>query len=223
MTWPRRAWPRRRGTRPSPRRARSRAGSRRYSGPWRRTSRSLRGNLQMESFEPHAQLLQRRVEPALDRAQRNLERVGYLLKRQILELFHHDHLAQLRRERGHGAPDGLRPLRGFGRARRAAALGRRQETLARRLDLVLDPGLGPHARAPLPRDALVDRDAVQPRGDFRLAAEALQVAVGRNEGLLRGVARLLVCAEDAVSQGVNLPLPAAHHFAEGLTVSGLRA
>src|SRR5947209_14317121 len=177
----------------------------------------------MESLKPHAQLLQRRVEPALDRAQRNLERVSYLLTCPILKLLHHDPLTQLRRERSHRSPDGFRPLLRLGRARGRSALVRRQKTLARGLDLVLDASLRAHARTALARDALVDRDAVQPGRDFRLAAEALQIAVGRDEGLLRGVARVLVCAEDAVSQGVNFPLPAAHHFTEGLLVSGKRA
>ena len=102
-------------------------------------------------------------------------------------------------------------------------LGRCKKTLARHFQFIFDTRLGTHTRTTLSRDALVDRDAVQPRRDFCLAAKVLQVAECGNERLLRSVARVLRGSKDAVGESENLSLPATHNFTEGFLVSAKRA
>src|ERR1044072_3822653 len=147
--------PRHKDTRPTLRRARSRGAL----SPWRLSSHSSRGSLQLKPFQLQTQLLERRVEAALNCAQRNLKRVGNLLKRQLLELLHQNNLAQLPRERGHGAPDGYGALFRLRRVGGRGIRSGRKELFTTRFDLVLPPRLGAGTRAAPARDALVERDA----------------------------------------------------------------
>jgi hypothetical protein len=64
-------------------------------------------------LQTHLQLLQRRVQPALHGAQRQIERICNLAKCQFFKLFHHHHLPQLDwqavyRRRTAAFPAGLR-------------------------------------------------------------------------------------------------------------------
>src|ERR1041384_2358269 len=74
-------------------------------------------------------------------------------------------------------------------------------------------------RPTLARDALIDRNAMQPRRDFRIAAKPTEIAEGGDEGLLRGVARVLFAPKNAVGQSEDATLPTAHNFAEGFVVA----
>src|SRR6266436_5685442 len=49
-------------------------------------------------LQPHLQLPERSVQPALYSTQRQFERVRYFLERQFLKFFHHHNLSQVRRQ-----------------------------------------------------------------------------------------------------------------------------
>src|SRR5215213_1175105 len=85
---------------------------------------------------------------------------------------------------------------------------------------VFEGRLASDLRASLPRDALVDGDPVQPRGDFRFATEPAKVPKRGEKGLLSGVAGVLLAAQHAVSEREDASLPAPHELAESLSLAG---
>ena len=78
------------------------------------------------------------------------------------------------------------------------------------------------ALAPNPVATEIQRDAVEPGREFRLALEALEGAEGPEKGLLRDVARVFLPAEDAVGQGIDRPLPAQHELVEAVEIAPYR-
>ena len=83
----------------------------------------------------------------------------------------------------------------------------------------LQRALVSYLRSPLPRDALIDRDAMQPGGDSSFAAKGTQVPKRREERLLRSVARILFAAEHAKGKRENSSLPALNNLAESFCVA----
>ena len=67
---------------------------------------------------------------------------------------------------------------------------------------------GPDLPAPEPIEAGVDHDPVQPRGDGRVAAEGVGSTVGRDQGVLQGIGRVLPVAGRAQGDGPQpVPVP----------------
>src|SRR6185295_14410884 len=75
-------------------------------------------------LQTHLQLLQRRIQPALDRAQRQVERLGNLAKSEFFELLHHDHLPQLDWQTVDCSTNGCRFLPALGDPRGRVTQGR---------------------------------------------------------------------------------------------------
>src|ERR1041384_3473537 len=169
-------------------------------------------------LQTHLQLLQRRIQPALDRTQRHFERLGNLAKCEFFKLFHHPPLPQLDRQTVYGSTNGCRFLSAFGEARGRVAQ-RRDKAPGVGLSFVFKCRLTSHFRASLPGNALVNRNPVQPGGDFRLATEPTQVPKSGEKGLLSGVAGVFLAAEHAVSKRKDAALPAPHNLAESLRIA----
>src|SRR5215213_1758990 len=97
---------------------------------------------------------------------------------------------------------------------------RRCEAARVRFGFVSKGRLASDLRASLPRDALVYGNPVQPRRDFRFAAEVAEVPEGGEKRLLGGIARVLLAAEHAVSEREDAALPPAHELAKSLGIAG---
>ena len=82
---------------------------------------------------------------------------------------------------------------------------------------------GRAALAPNPVAAQVQRDAIEPGGEFRLALEAAERAERTQERLLGDVASIFLAADDAVRQGIDRPLPAQDELVEAVQVAPSRA
>jgi hypothetical protein len=76
-----------------------------------------------------------------------------------------------------------------------------------------------HLGTPLPRDALVNGNPVQPRGNFGFAAKSAQIAKRRQEGFLSRVAGVLLTPEHAKGKREDSSLPALNNLAESLRVA----
>src|SRR6185369_3528528 len=169
-------------------------------------------------LQTHLQLLQRRVQPALDRAQRQVECFGNLAKRKLFKLLHHHHLPQLDRQTVYRSPDCYRFLPALDDARGRVAQGRGKASGISFLS-VIKCRLTSHFRASLPRNALVHRYPVQPGRNLSLAAEAAQIPKSGEKGLLSGVAGVFLTAEHAVSKRKDTSLPAPYNLAESLRIA----
>src|SRR6185503_8810668 len=110
-------------------------------------------------LQTHLQLLQRRVQPALDRAQRQFERLGNLAKSEFFKLLHHDDLPQLDRKTVYRATNRCRLLPALGDARGRVAQ-RRDKPTGVGLSFVFKCRLTSHFGASLPGNALVHRNPV---------------------------------------------------------------
>jgi hypothetical protein len=66
----------------------------------------------------------------------------------------------------------------------------------------------------------IDRDAVQPGCERRLSLEPAEAAIGSNEHVLREVARVLVVADEPVTEQINLALVALHDRTERVARPG---
>src|SRR5688572_30105575 len=86
-------------------------------------------------------------------------------------------------------------------------MNRRRKTDCIFLLFVLERRFASYSRLSLSRDALVDRDPVQPGRDFGLAAKAAQVSKGGEKSLLGCVARVLFATQHPISKRKYAPLP----------------
>ena len=82
---------------------------------------------------------------------------------------------------------------------------------------------GRAALAPNPVAAKIQRDAIQPGGEFRLALEAAQGTERTEKCLLRDIASLFLPPDHPVGQGIDRPLPAQHQLVEAVQVAAARA
>jgi hypothetical protein len=73
--------------------------------------------------------------------------------------------------------------------------------------------------APDPVAAEVERDAVEPRRELRLALEAGQRPESTQEGFLDDVPGVLVPADDPVGQGINRPFPSKDELIEAIRIA----
>ena len=73
--------------------------------------------------------------------------------------------------------------------------------------------------APDPVAAQIQRDAVEPGRELRLAFEPAERAERAEEGFLGDVARVFFAADDPVRERVNGPLPAQHELVEAVEIA----
>src|SRR5207248_774164 len=144
---------------------------------------SARNARALELTTKHAQSL---VQPGLHGAQRTTLHVGNLLEREPVVLLEENRRALLFRQFRHDARDGCADL--LARDQVLDRLARRR--LPRQLDQVdalrrLRDGLA--ALAPDPVPAQIQRDAVEPGRELRLALEPPQRAEGAEKRLLAHV------------------------------------
>jgi phosphoglycolate phosphatase-like HAD superfamily hydrolase len=76
------------------------------------------------------------------------------------------------------------------------------------------------ALAPNPVAAQVQRDAIQPGREFRLALEAAQSAERAEERFLADVARVFLAPDGAIREGIDRPFPAQDELVEAIQVAG---
>jgi hypothetical protein len=76
---------------------------------------------------------------------------------------------------------------------------------------------------PSPLQSLVDGDSVEPREGRRLAAEAVEVAPGLDERVLRGLLDVAWIIEETPEDGSDAPLAHSDELAEGVEVAFLRS
>ena len=79
-----------------------------------------------------------------------------------------------------------------------------------------------YLRPSLPRDALINGNAVQPRRNLSLATKGAQISKRRQERLLSCVARVLLATEHAKGKREDSSLPALNNLAESLGVARQR-
>ena len=76
-----------------------------------------------------------------------------------------------------------------------------------------------HLCSALPRDALIDRYPVQPRGDLGFAPEGSQIPEGREKSLLGSIAGIFLASKHAKGKRKDSALPAQHNLAESIRVA----
>ena len=149
---------------------------------------------------------------------RAIQEVGNLLERQTVVLLQDDggplFVWQHRHRLGH-RPAELAPgdeiLDRFGRLR-----------LRGQLDEIDALGGLRDRRPPLAADpvaAQVQRDAVEPGRELRLALEPAERAERAEKGFLGDVAGVLFAADHPVRERVNRPLPAQHELVEAVEIA----
>jgi hypothetical protein len=162
------------------------------------------------------------VQPGFDGAQRTIQQIRDLLERETVIFLQDDRRALLLGQERHGFSDDAAELvpryEIFNRLGGGALPGHFDD---------VDPlgGLrhrGP-ALTPHPVAAEVQRDAIKPGGEFRLAFEPLEGTERAQERLLRHVARVFFPADDAVRQGIDRALPAHHQLVEAVEIAPHRA
>src|SRR6266571_537249 len=159
-----------------------------------------------------AQLLgQREPAPehaALERPDRHLEDIGSLRIRQPDEVAEDHGSPEVLRDAGQGGLHGDGGGDGVARVGRCRVTGQPGVLRAERR------GAGPH---PPPRlvGGRVDGDPVEPGRECRRLAEARGTAQRGQEGVLRGVLRVLPVAEHPQADAEHAPLVPGHELAEG--------
>ena len=94
--------------------------------------------------------------------------------------------------------------------------------LRRELDEIDALGRLRNRRPPFAADpvaAQIQRDAVEPRRELRLAFEPAEGAERSEKGFLGDVARVFFAADDPVRERVNGPLPAQHELVETVEIA----
>ena len=82
---------------------------------------------------------------------------------------------------------------------------------------------GRAALAPNPVAAEIQRNAIEPGRELRLALEAAQGAERTQKRLLRDIASFFLPPDHPVRQGINRPLPAQHQLVEAVQIAASRA
>jgi Putative zinc-finger len=164
------------------------------------------------------------VHAALGRGDGDVEDGGDVFVRPALDVAQNERRAGLEREGTDLAhePGHVLALAG-GNVGRQRSRGRRLRAHA---TLQLGCGLerlrvGPTPPSPL--QSLVDGDPVQPGEGRRLAAEAVEVAPGLHERVLRGLLDVARIIEETPEDGSDAPLAHSDELAEGVEVAFLRS
>src|SRR5581483_1573691 len=155
------------------------------------------------------------VQADLGRRHRDPELLGDRLMGQVVDVLQDHDGAQLGRELGHGLGEPLVERRRLG-----AGLGVGEGTVVYDFEALIVERVGPGAAAPLGhRGRRVGRDPVQPRGELRVAPEALDGLPGAEVGLLHHVACVLLVPGEPEGEGVRGDVGLADQLLERLLVT----
>jgi hypothetical protein len=170
-----------------------------------------------ETFEPVAQLQAAAMDPALGRGEAHPERRRNLLVRETGHIAKDDRFAVLERKRGESGENARPKLAGFdGRLRAEAGASARAGLALDRLELDRDRFSAADARK-----RRIHPDPVQPGEERGVAAVAVEVAPGLDEGILQRLldiprvvkyshqheAKTLLVSLHDPSEGVEVTLP----------------